>query len=195
MFLGLPVTTKVLNNRLPAPAPSILFCHAPCALAIRFARSTASSYGVSWSLYTTISLTVAILHAWIWKLRTLKPSLGSMSRNSYSSHLLSLAACNGRNNSSGAIAPLTLLCDRSPPVFTIVSPRIHFGVRLSDFLRAVKNASCSWLSGCNPCIHGNTCFAEGSGCEARCSTARASFSALKAYTGGSVETESKPLGG
>ena len=139
----LPDRTNVLNNRSPAYGPSIFFCHAPCAFAICRATCSTSSFGVWLSPYTTISLTVAILHAWIWKLRTPNPSRGSISMNSHSSHVISLTGLHGANNSSGAIAPLSLLCERSPPAFTIVSPRMHFGVRRSDFFRAMKKASCS----------------------------------------------------
>lgn len=93
------------------------------------------------------------------------------------------------------MAPLTLLCERSPPALTIVRPRIHFGVRRSDRFRAMKKASWSWFSACKPCIHGNTCRAEGSGCAACWSRACSSCAAVIEYTGGSLMTFSKPSGG
>lgn len=182
----------MLKMRLP---PSVFFCQLACALEIFFASRTTCSRDVLLSPYTTISLTVAILHAWIWKLRTLNPSLGSESKNSGSSTLLSLPARSGLRISSGAIAPAILLCVRSPPALTMVRPRMHFGTRRKLFLRATKNASCSWLSAWRPCSHGKTCLGDGSGCVAKWSNAADSFFAVIEYTGGSLNSLSKPLGG
>ena len=72
---------------------------------------------------------------------------------------------------------------------------MHFGVRRRDFLRAVKKASWSWLSGCKPWSQGKTWSAAGKGWVARWSMAWESFSAEMEYMGGSLAIFSKPLGG
>ena len=50
------------------------------------------------------------------------------------------------------MAPLMLLCDRSPPALTVTSPRKHDGIWRGCFLREVKKARCSWVPGWRPCV-------------------------------------------
>jgi hypothetical protein len=128
-----------------------------------------------------MSDTMASLHAWIWKLRTEKPSLGSHSMKDG----ISLASVS--RISPGATAPFNLDVLRLPPVLTSVMLRRHLGVLRTLLRRDEKKASWIWFSECRPCNHGNTCSGLGSGCVAMCSSASAILSAVMVYTGGSSE--------
>lgn len=135
------------------PLSSCVARHACCARATSFASFSTSS---SSSPYIKISETMADLAAWIWKFRTEKPSLGSISRK-----VDPAAVC--CKNSSGAMAPFSLEQLRSPPALTTVIPRKHLGVFLKFRRLAMKNACCMWLLGCRPWNQGNTCDGSGKG--------------------------------
>lgn len=83
-----------------------------------------------------MSETMANLQAWIWKLRTEKPSFGSHSIN------LGVLEDTDSSSSSGAIAPLSLEAERFPPVFTTVMLRMHLGTFRPLLRRDEKKASC-----------------------------------------------------
>lgn len=82
-----------------------------------------------------MSETIANLHAWIWKLRTEKPSLGSHS----------MKACVSFESeqiiSSAAIAPFSFDTLKSPPVLTIVRLRMQLGIFRAALRRDAKKAS------------------------------------------------------
>lgn len=59
----------------------------------------------------------------------------------------------------------------------------------------MKKASCSWFSACRPWSQGNTCLVGGSGCEAKWSSDCDNWSGVIEYTGGSLNSFAKPLGG
>lgn len=101
----------------------------------------------------------------------------------------------GERISSGAMAPLILALDKSPPALTIVIDRKHCGIRLSDLFLATKNPSWILLSGCRPCSHGKTCLGSGKGREASSSNARANVSASIEYTVGFSRSLGKLFGG
>lgn len=128
-----------------------------CAFEIFCARAIVSFECTLWSPYTMISETMANLHAWIWKLRTENPSLGSHSINSGESS-------EGESRiSSGAIAPFIFDVVRFPPVLTMAMLRRHLGTFRTLLRRDEKKANCIWFSACRPCIHGNTCSGLGRG--------------------------------
>jgi hypothetical protein len=136
-----------------------------------------------------MSETIANLQAWIWKLRTEKPSLGS--------HSMKVGESSEPETriSSAAMAPLIFDTVRSPPVFTIVKLRMQFGTFREALRREAKKASWIWFSACRPWSHGKTFSGLGNGCVAICSRASAIRSAVIVYTGGSLQNSTQYFSG
>ena len=163
-------TTNVLKSDASRSFGEDFSVQAICATAILLATLRMLSGVDSSSPYTTISDTLAILAAWMWKLRTENPSLGSISTKALSS-----SAC-GDKSSSTSNAPFNLDFERSPTL-TMVRPRKHLGA-FKDLRRGKKYANWIRFSGCRPCNQGNTCFGSGKCCVARQSRALASVEAV-----------------